>query len=130
MRCLPFVTLDSDKPYWIKRESFLAFFDHTDFMCREVSDVSPSYLSAWFHEQPNNLPFFYLPTVTFVSGKTQFINGRHRTAVLLPHLSELPMAFHLSILGSNALLAQLDKRPLNLEEVIMLPRLPIAEHLP
>src|SRR4029079_18588645 len=93
MRCLPELTLSSDSPYWVARDAFLSHFDQADFHCRESHHIVPSYLSDWFYTPEDGTMRFCLPTVMFIAGKTQFINGRHRTAVLLPHLKELPIAF-------------------------------------
>lgn len=91
MRCLPGLTIASDNPFWVPRKSFLAEFDQEDFHRREARNVTPAYLTDWF--SPGDPPRFMLPAVQFVGGQTQFISGRHRIAVLLPYLFELPMSF-------------------------------------
>jgi hypothetical protein len=95
MRCLPSLTLNSDTPYWIPQKAFLEHFDQEDFFYRDLKLVPASYLAAWFDTPEDGITRFLLPTVQFVSGKTQFISGRHRTAVLLPHMQNLLIAFSL-----------------------------------
>lgn len=130
MRCLPELTLNSDVPFWVTREVFLQHFDQDDFLCRESTKVISSYLAEWFHKPANGPMRFKLPTVQFVAGKTQFISGRHRTAVLLPYLNEFPVAFALADKKAQDLLGRLALRPLDLHEIIELPDLPILERLP
>ncbi len=93
MHVIAELTCSSDEPYWVARESFMAHFDQADFLYREHVEVVPAYLDAWFTRTSTQTRGFLLPSVQFTGGKTQFISGRHRTAVLLPHLDELPVAF-------------------------------------
>jgi hypothetical protein len=138
MRCLPILTRNDDEPYWVTREKFLQHFDQDDFLCRESIVVAPSYLADWFYIQPDGTLLFMLPTISFIAGKTQFINGRHRTAVLLQYLDEFPVAFALpdkvaSVLSAKKaqdFLGRLALRPLDLHEFIELPDLCIVERLP
>ena len=129
MRCLPALTLNSDMPCWITREAFLEHFDQADFLCRESKSVTPTYLAAWFHKPEDGTTCFLLPTVQFVGGKTQFISGRHRMAVLLPYLQELPIAFSLVNKPPQDFLSQVILRPLALGKFIELPDLPIVERI-
>jgi hypothetical protein len=93
MRCLPAVTLDTDVPFWISKSSFFRYFDQQDFMCRDVEQVVDAYLEEWFHSDSNGNHFFLVPPVSVRQKVTQFISGRHRTAVLLRHLDDVPLAF-------------------------------------
>lgn len=129
MRCLPELTLSDDEPFWVSREVFFEKFDQEDFLCRESPAVALSYLTEWFHMPSDGIQRFMLPTVQFVAGKTQFINGRHRTAVLLQCLDEIPFAFYLADKVSKNILDQLVLRPLSLQEFIDMPDLPIVESL-
>ena len=130
MHCLPDVTLNTDSPFWVSREVFFKYFDQVDFFRREFTNVVPSYLAAWFHTREDGNIRFILPTVMFVDDKTQFISGRHRTAVLLPHLKDIPIAFSLFNRPPQDFLNQLALRSLALHEYIELPDLPIMENLP
>ena len=132
MIALPYLTLASDEPYWVMRETFLSAFDQEDFAFREVLKIDHAYLSDWFHTQDNAEFFFSIPTVNIVSGKTQFINGRHRTAVLLAHMEEIPIAFDMRHLNSDArrFVESIPKRPLSLSEPFFLPDLHICDSLP
>jgi len=131
MRCLPDLTLGTDIPAWVSKETFFALFDQTDFLIREVQDVEDAYLAEWFYER-NGDTRFLLPTVGLVAGKTQFVNGRHRTAVLLRHVDEVPMAFAVGHLDATArrIIESIPKRPLDLTQHIVLPDLPVKEKLP
>lgn len=92
MHILPFVDQPDDEPFWVSREAFAIHFDQDDFVHeRVVREVTSAYRREWF-PHINGVAKFQIAVVTFVGGKTQFINGRHRTAVLLPHLKELPIA--------------------------------------
>ena len=75
MRCIPLLTKGTDRPYWIRRDAFLGYFDPEDFFCRDVKDVVSSYLADWFYTGEGGQLGFYLPTVQFSGAKTQFING-------------------------------------------------------
>lgn len=129
MYCLPYLTLDSDMPFWVTREAFLKHFDQIDFFCRKSKKVEASYLAPWFHPPEDGITRFLLPTVQFVADKTQFISGRHRTAVLLPYMKNLPIAFSLINRPPNDFLGRVTLRPLDLQEFIELPDLPIVDRL-
>lgn len=132
MLAFPYLTLNSDEPYWVTRETFLSAFNQEDFTFREVLNIDYAYLSDWFHTKENTELYFSLPTVGVVSSKTQFINGRHRTAVLLAHLEEIPVAFAMDDLNPDArrFIENIPKRPLSLTESFFLPDLPICDSLP
>lgn len=138
MRCLPYLTMNDDEPYWVTREVFLQHFNQDDFLFRESVDITHSYLADWFYELGQDTPLFKLPTVGFVAGKTQFINGRHRTAVLLQYLECFPIAFAhpdkvtspLDAENAQGFLRLLALRPLDINEPIELPDLPIVDGLP
>ena len=121
MECLPSVALDTDSPYWISREEFFLGFDQIDFHCRIVQDVTSAYLEDWFRTSGSKT-FFCLPTVQLVSTGTQFISGRHRTAVLLRYLKEIPIAFDTRF-GKSAP-SHIAMRKLDLSQPIVLPDLP------
>ncbi len=123
MRCLPDVALPSDMPFWVSRNAFVEHFDQEDFLCRGAKEVEHCYLPEWFHEHAG-ITRFLLPTVQFIGGKTQFISGRHRTAVLLTYLKELPMSFSCINKPPQAFFDRSGLRPLSLQSLIELPDLP------
>jgi hypothetical protein len=127
---LPWVGLDTDEPFWITRDAFLRRFDQADFHRREVADVQAAYLSEWFGQSASEATFFKIPTVGLLSSGTQFVYGRHRAAVLLNCLDEIPIAFAINPLSNLCLYKMLDKRPLELTKEIVLPDLPINTQLP
>ena len=129
MRCLPEVTLPTDQPFWVTKASFFAYFDQADFQCRDQVAPVAAYRSDWFCDGQTR---FILPTVAMIGGKTQFVSGRHRTAVLLEFLEELPIAFARPILDPTAIhiIEEIPKRSLALTEHIFLPDLPVKDHLP
>ena len=130
MRCRPAVNLPTDVPFWISRSAFFEHFDQADFLCREVRDVTDAYLSDWFWDK-GGVRHFLLPPISVISGSTQFISGRHRTAVLLRHLERIPLSFDFRFI------AEADKRWLHsvtdcavdLTADIDLPDLPIRAKL-
>jgi hypothetical protein len=138
IQCLPELTKDSDLPFWISRTSFYKHFDQEDFLQRDAQDVDPSYLDDWFNTDIDGTKYFILPTVQFISDETQFINGRHRTAVLLSYLDEIPLAFEVSSFWDRErqdekklqLLHEMTPRPINMCEHINLPDLSIKQRLP
>lgn len=137
MRCLPLLTVSSDEPIWVRREAFFAYFDQDDFRCRQTINVAHAYLADWFHKyEEEGANHFELPAFQIVDGRTQFINGRHRTAVLLEYLDYLPLAY---VPRNRALtpdvapighLRQITHRQLDISEHIDLPDLPIMESIP
>jgi len=126
MLILPFVDQPTDEPFWISKDAFRAYFDQHDFnFYREAEVVHLAYRRDWFIDL-NGVSKFVLPIVTFIGSKTQFINGRHRTIVLFPHLAELPIALATTHLSPSqiALREAIPKRPLYLSEPMNLPDLP------
>lgn len=131
MYCIPALNCTTDIAYWITKDSFFKYFDQEDFKCRKVLNVSQAYLDDWFYSPNDRISFFYLPVFTLTKdGKTHFISGRHRTAVILPDIDELPISFATPMFGVTNLLNYLDKRPLDLKELIELPDFPIVKSLP
>jgi hypothetical protein len=130
MQCYPETTVDSDKPYWLSRENFLAHFDQEDFLCRESQEITNAYLASWFVDVTEQPPKFMLPTVQLIGGKTQFINGRHRTAVLFSALSEIPIAVSRVDQKSEELFQRLSFRQLNTQTLIEIPDFAIQQQLP
>jgi hypothetical protein len=126
------VNKKTDVPFWVKRSDFDRHFDQDDFLNREVRDVQDAYLNDWFNFFENGVIRFYIPVVGLVSGKTDLISSRHRLAVLLPHLEELPFAFATAHLNSDdrIFLASIPKRPLDLSATFWIPDFPIRESLP
>ena len=92
MNCYPYVKKETDKPYWVPIEMFREKFCQDDFRCRDVIDVLHEYRSDWIYEI-NGRRCFEIPPVVIINGCTQFISGRHRTAVLCKYLTALPIAF-------------------------------------
>ena len=130
MLVLPWIGLVTDQPFWITREKFFEQFDQDDFYRREIASVQPTYLAAWFGNYTSGARFFRIPTVGLLSSGTQFVNGRHRAAVLLNFLDEIPVAFALNPLSNRLLFGKLEKRPLDLTQLIFLPDLPVRAQLP
>jgi hypothetical protein len=131
MLCIPELTLNSDRPYWVTRDSFYSYFDQEDFLNRTKLSVAHAYLSDWFHKTEAGDLHFYIPTVGVVAGKTQFINGRHRAAVLLYYLDEIPIAFAVEHIDEKArqIMEYVQRRPLTITIPIDIPDLPIFDKL-
>jgi hypothetical protein len=126
------VELSSDVPFWVKKSDFYLHFDQNDFFNRDVCDVQDAYLKGWFNFYENGVVRFYIPVVSLQPGKTDLVGTRHRLAVLLPHLEELPFAFATAHLDSadEILLASIPKRPLDLSVAFWIPDFPIRDSLP
>lgn len=122
----PFIRLPTDEPFWISRDDFVAYFDQDDFYYhRKVKSVEAAYRKDWFRVD-KGITKFEIPVVTFVGAKTQFIQGRHRTAVLISHIPELPIALVSARLSLEELRVRFEipKRPLAISLPIELPDLP------
>lgn len=97
------INLATDLPYWIKRDDFFRYFDQGDFMNREVKEVQLAYLKDWFYEDDSGAKrFFYIPVAGAIGRRTDLISSRHRLAVLLPYLEDLPIAFATAYLSTEA----------------------------
>ena len=125
MRCLPWTNLASDRPYWVSRAVFFKFFDQSDFAARVCSEVEPRYRSDWFPPTNSEPLHFELPTVQFVGGKTQFISGRHRTAVLIQYLNDLPLALFCPLDQRPYFPPEVMQRQMLFTDVFEIPDLPI-----
>ena len=121
-----------DVPFWVKRDDFLFHFDQADFLNREVAQVQSAYLKAWFYEDEGPTIRFYIPVVGAVGRRTDLIGTRHRVAVLLPHLEELPFAFASLTMSTEArhCLDSIPKRPLDVRQSFWIPDLPVHDSLP
>lgn len=125
MKCTPTLTLDTDSPFWVTRDVFERVFDQADFRCRNQELIEGNYSKHWFYVDEFGSNRFLLPTVNLVSGKTQFINGRHRTAVLFERIDRIPIAFVTG--GAVDLAKSLGLEPVYDNEQIELPDLPIVD---
>lgn len=132
LRCLPTVNLDTDVPFWISKKSFFQHFDQHDFMCRDVEHVIDAYLEEWFHSDINGNLLFLLPPVLVRNKVTQFISGRHRTAVLLRHMESVPLAFdsRFTTVDEEGWVWSIASGPVQNGAYIELPCLPIRPALP
>lgn len=66
-----------------------------------MRDVTDAYLAEWFHCDAEGKRYFSLPPISVNQGRTQFISGRHRTAVLLRHLEHVPPSFDFRDIRDN-----------------------------
>jgi hypothetical protein len=132
LRCLPYVHLPTDAAWWIAKSAFFEHFDQKDFLCRQIKDVTDAYLEHWFHDGPEQTRYFKIPPVSVINGKTQFISGRHRTAVLLPHLERIPLAFAMRDISDmdTDWIRRVALSPIEPDTLIELPDLPIRPSLP
>ena len=132
MRCLPWVALETDLPYWIPRSSILEQFDQDDFLCRKVRDVVDAYLEDWFCTDTAGRRCYKIPPVSVRSGRTMFISGRHRTAVLLKHLDRIPLSFDTRYItpADSEWIDSVAITRIETDTVIELPDLPIRSSLP
>lgn len=125
MKCIPELTVDTDKAFWITQDVFEHEFDQRDFLCRDSQSIDRNYSRHWFHEDSQGTLWFRVPTVQIVSDATQFINGRHRTAVLFREIERIPIAF--SAGPAQELASRLGLEQVSINELIGLPDLPIVD---
>jgi hypothetical protein len=132
MRVYPVVNSEKDQPFWIKKSVFYERFDQADFLNRNVERVCQVYLSDWFYLEDEGRRMFFIPVVGALGGRTDMIGTRHRLAVILPHMDELPIAFATGHLDNDAqvFLNSIPRRPLDLSEAFSLPDFPIVDRLP
>lgn len=76
-----------DKHYLIDVKKFMRVVDPDDLECRDSKIIHDSYHEHWFRGQLFLPPVFYL-----TKGVARFINGRHRTLVMIKHMDQIPMA--------------------------------------
>ena len=117
----------TDIPYWICRRTFYDYFDQADFLSRDVESVEQYYRSDWFHQNDGGTLGLIIPVVSAINRRTDMIGTRHRLAVLLPHLAEIPVAFAMGYLmkESREFLNQIPKRSLDVDEPFWIPDLPV-----
>lgn len=125
MKCKIALSIDTDKAYFITKNDFLSNFNQNDYFCRESIIIKQQYLSSWFYTEKEQ-KWFYVPTVNFIGEETQFINGRHRTAVLFNEINVIPMAFAQGEAQDYA--KHLKLKTIQSEEEIELPDLKIIEY--
>ncbi len=132
MRCLPAQQVATDEPYLVPRDVFLSDFDQDDLRCRDQLIIVQAYRKDWFYQEADGPLQFVLPAVSIINGKTQFLNGRHRIALLLPFLDELPIAFAMAHNERiiRDWMSTKKVRPLNLDAWLDLPDLPMLDALP
>jgi len=76
-----------DEHHLIDVKAFMKIVDHEDFAERESTTIHNLFHENWFRGDQFLPPIFYL-----TEGVATFINGRHRTLVLMNHLQQIPMA--------------------------------------
>ena len=126
--CKAEIAAESDRPFWIKGVELLLRVDQEDFACRE-SQIKPVYLANWFYSTTGGERRFLLPAFYLKRGRVYFVNGRHRTALLLDHLDLLPMSLADVDVDSCAILARIVDKELDPEEQFELPDLPIVDSI-
>src|SRR5690242_20683491 len=124
MQCSIELQAKADRPYLIKRDDFMSAVDRIDLACRDSDVIKDAYLCKWFFWR-NGRPSFRLPSFQLNSGRTIFINGRHRTVMLFRHMNSIPMAIT-GVIGekSSEVLDAIVDRPLSEDSTITLPDLP------
>lgn len=115
-----------DRLFWVPLSVFRSNFNVADADDRFVVNVAQGYLEAWFEETASGKSFIP-PVVQLVEGRTQFINGRHRMAVLEAHLEAIPMAFDFRSSGMSEWVKALGLQPVDAGAVIELPDLPYLD---
>lgn len=116
----------------MSKSSFLQHLDQGDFLTRCSKEVVDAYLQDWFYFAADGTRFYKIPAVSVHAGRTQFIGGRHRTAVLLKHLDSFPLAFDTRYLAGDdrMWIESIVGGPIDADTVIELPDLPIKSSLP
>jgi hypothetical protein len=114
-----------DSSYFIPKDKFLILFDQSDFTNRKCQNVRSEYRSDWFVKNDYNENCFILPVVAFINNRTQFINGRHRTAVLLKYMDLIPLTLAYPFSMTKHHLNQITTKPIKKNDFIDLPDLPM-----
>jgi hypothetical protein len=121
-----------DTPYWVRRDDFCSYFNQADFLDRDVIEVKEAYLVAWFSHDADGKLRFKIPVVSAIGRQTDLVGTRHRLAVILPHLAELPFAFARTVTSAEGrqCLARIPKRTLDAHEPFWIPDFPVVKTLP
>lgn len=119
---------DFDALYWVPLDKLHSRFNQADLSNRNVIEIKQAYLRDWF-EITDARKAFIPPVVQLIAGQTQFINGRHRLAVLSSHLGEVPIAFYLGSTGIEDWIRDLKLQRVNELDTVNLPDLPIFDSL-
>jgi hypothetical protein len=127
VRCRIELTVQSDRPYWIKWDAFLRL-SH-DLACRKSHEIESFYCDHWFSSAAGAC-FFKPPAFYLDGGAAYFINGRHRAILLSRFLPLVPMSLTGIDQASKPLLDAIVSRPIDLHEDFELPDLPIRDDLP
>jgi hypothetical protein len=132
MQVYAIVNCATDEPRWVSCKDFVNYFDQADLHNRDVLSVQSAYLEDWFHEADDGRRFFFIPVAGILHGRTDLIGTRHRLAVLLPHLTELPIAFAKGHLEAHSIeiLDAIPSRRLDTSQPFWIPDLPICKTLP
>ena len=125
VECCTRISANGDVPYWIKRSDFEKHFDQVDARLLFPVVLVQAYLTEWFSLNECGELTYTIPGVHFVKGKTEFFNGRHRTALLLGHLDEVLISFNTKSGKDERLLEMIPKRPAKSSDRLSVPDLPI-----
>ncbi len=109
--------------------------DQSDLAQRNSQDIKNVYHKHWLSDCQDGRYVFDAPQFYLTKGVARFINGRHRTLLLIKHLTEIPMALtgmdgypiwatHPHQLSINSL-NQMSVRKLTGQEIFTFPDLPI-----
>lgn len=126
MKCRAEIGVTSDQGFWVKRAIFLQRLDRKDFECREVQNIEDRCLAAWFCREIDGPDRFILSAFYLEDCLFRCINGRHRTAVLLQHLDEVPISVTNADKICQRVLKQINLRKLDENEMFELPDLPVV----
>jgi len=125
-----------DIHYLIDLPKFMEIVDQDDLARRKSKTIRNAYHQYWFDDADSAFPSFDSPVFYLDNGVARFINGRHRTLMLLRHLDCLPMALA-SLDGcpfmtdqpssaSVSALREISIRRINNQETFEFPCLPIV----
>jgi len=124
-----------DYYYKIRVSNLMKFIDREDFECRKSKIIKDIYHQAWFLNKNKNILQFIPPTIYIHKGKICFINGRHRTALLINKLDVIPMLVYALDAYPSTTESSLEKNKITFEQIIIsrvkrsdvfkLPKLPI-----
>jgi hypothetical protein len=130
MKCKISITAANDLPVWVTKVKFEQYVNQEDLALREAHDVIDCYHPKWFLNEQNGDMLFIPPAFEFRRGQLYCINGRHRTVLLLRHLSSIPILLVNPDKWPKANLNDIIERKIEDNEEIELPNLPINHDLP
>lgn len=118
------ITANSDRIFLVRAADLVNYFDEHDLACRDSDTILDYYHPNWFDQDDEDGSFFTPPAFYFKNGRVIFINGRHRTLLLIKYLRFLPVLLTKSDAHNLHMISQISEKELDEGFEFHLPALP------